>query len=66
MEVLFKVLPIVLIALLVVFILASGYVKASPDTAYIISGLSMYEKWNGVTPQISGTGNITPIVKATE
>lgn len=26
----------------------------------------MYEKWNGVTPQISGTGDITPIVKTVE
>ena len=26
----------------------------------------MYNQWNGVTPQISGTGDITPIVKATE
>ena len=22
----------------------------------------MYEKWNGVTPQITGTGNVTPII----
>ena len=26
----------------------------------------MYEKWNGVTSQISGTGDITPVVKLTE
>ncbi len=32
-------IPIALIVLLVILILATGYVKASPDTAYIISGL---------------------------
>lgn len=32
-------LPIVLIALLVIIILCSGYVKAPPDVAYIISGM---------------------------
>ncbi|MEZ3433715.1 MAG: flotillin family protein [Lachnospiraceae bacterium] len=32
-------IPIVLVVLLVVLILLTGYVKASPDTAYIISGL---------------------------
>lgn len=35
----FTVIPIVLIILLVVIIFATGYVKASPDTAIIISGL---------------------------
>ncbi len=32
-------IPIALIVLLVILFLATGYVKASPDTAYIISGL---------------------------
>lgn len=32
-------LPAVILAVVVVFMLISGYVKASPDTAYIISGL---------------------------
>lgn len=35
----FTAIPIVLIILLVVIIFATGYVKASPDTAIIISGL---------------------------
>lgn len=26
----------------------------------------MYERWNGVTPQISGTGQITPVVNGTK
>lgn len=38
MEILLKVIPF-LAAIVVIVILASGYVKASPDTAYIISGL---------------------------
>lgn len=38
MEILLKVIPF-LAAVVVIVILASGYVKASPDTAYIISGL---------------------------
>ncbi len=37
METLF--LPIVALVLLIIILLALGYVKASPDTAYIISGL---------------------------
>lgn len=32
-------LPLVVVAVLVIVIFLSGYVKASPDTAYIISGL---------------------------
>ena len=32
------VIPVVLIALLVIFIFLNGYVKAPPDMAYIISG----------------------------
>lgn len=32
-------IPIALVVLLVILILVTGYVKASPDTAYIISGL---------------------------
>lgn len=31
--------PVVIIVVLILFIMMSGYVKASPDTAYIISGL---------------------------
>lgn len=31
-------LPIGIVILIVILILATGYVKASPDTAYIISG----------------------------
>lgn len=31
--------PVVIIVVLLLFIMMSGYVKASPDTAYIISGL---------------------------
>ena len=38
MELLFKVLPVVGVVLLVVVIVLIGYVKAPPDTAYIISG----------------------------
>lgn len=33
------ILPIVAILVLIVLIFITGYVKASPDTAYIISGL---------------------------
>ena len=32
-------IPVVLIALLVIFIFLNGYVKAPPDMAYIISGV---------------------------
>lgn len=42
MEILTSVLPVVpfvLIAIVVVIILASGYVKAPPDVAYVISGM---------------------------
>ena len=38
MELLFKALPVVGVVLLVVVIVLIGYVKAPPDTAYIISG----------------------------
>lgn len=34
-----SVIPIIVVALLILIILITGYVKASPDTAYIISGL---------------------------
>ena len=33
------IIPIAVVIFLVLFLLATGYVKASPDTAYIISGL---------------------------
>ncbi len=38
-ELIIKIAVPVVIAIVVIIILASGYVKASPDTAYIISGL---------------------------
>ena len=38
MEFLFKILPILAIVVLVVVIALVGYVKAPPDTAYMISG----------------------------
>ena len=38
MEFLFKLLPVLGVVLLVVVIALIGYVKAPPDTAYIISG----------------------------
>jgi len=38
------IIPIVLVVLIVLIILLSGYVKASPDTAYIISGLRKQPK----------------------
>ena len=38
MEFLFKLLPVLGVVLLVVVIVLIGYVKAPPDTAYIISG----------------------------
>ncbi|MCI9211574.1 MAG: flotillin family protein, partial [Ruminococcus sp.] len=44
LEVVLKVLPVILILLVILIILASGYVKASPDTAYIISGLRKQPK----------------------
>lgn len=37
-------LPIGIVILIVILILATGYVKASPDTAYIISGLRKQPK----------------------
>ena len=43
-DVVLKVVPVVLILLILLIILASGYVKASPDTAYIISGLRKQPK----------------------
>ena len=48
METLMSYLPvigIVVLVLLVVGIIISGYVKASPDTAYIISGLRKQPKY---------------------
>lgn len=38
------IVPAVIIAIVVLIIIASGYVKASPDTAYIISGLRKQPK----------------------
>ena len=38
-DILFKVVPIAAAVIFVLIILITGYVKASPDTAYIISGL---------------------------
>ncbi len=37
-------IPVILIVVIILIILASGYVKASPDTAYIISGLRKQPK----------------------
>ncbi|GLC79596.1 flotillin family protein [Lacrimispora brassicae] len=39
LKILLSIAPIVIIAIVILGILASGYVKAPPDTAYIISGL---------------------------
>ena len=44
MEILSVVAPILLVVLIVVAIFAMGYVKASPDKAYIISGLRKQPK----------------------
>ena len=38
-EIMLKVVPFVIIGILLLIIFFTGYVKASPDTAYIISGL---------------------------
>ena len=38
------IVPIVIVLLVIMLILATGYVKASPDTAYIISGLRKQPK----------------------
>ena len=38
-EIMLKVVPFVIIAILLLIVFFTGYVKASPDTAYIISGL---------------------------
>ena len=38
------VVPVVIVLLILLIILATGYVKASPDTAYIISGLRKQPK----------------------
>ena len=37
-------IPVIVIILLVVLVMVTGYVKASPDTAYIISGLRKQPK----------------------
>lgn len=40
------IIPIIIIAIVIIIMLATGYVKASPDTAYIISangGLHQYQ-----------------------
>ena len=36
--------PVIILAIVVLGILASGYVKAPPDTAYVISGLKRKKK----------------------
>ena len=38
------VVPVIVVLLIIILILATGYVKASPDTAYIISGLRKQPK----------------------
>ena len=38
------IIPIIIIAIVIIIMLATGYVKASPDTAYIISGLRKHPK----------------------
>ena len=37
-------IPIIVVIVLLILMLTSGYVKASPDTAYIISGLRKHPK----------------------
>lgn len=44
LEMLATIAPIIIIVLLLLLLLAIGYVKASPDTAYIISGLRKQPK----------------------
>ena len=39
LDLILPILPIVLVVIILLGILASGYVKAPPDKAYIISGL---------------------------
>ena len=39
MEIIVKLIPVIVIAVLVIVLLLVGYVKAPPDQAYIISGL---------------------------
>ena len=43
-EILKIAIPILLVVLAIIIIFVSGYVKASPDTAYIISGLRKQQK----------------------
>ncbi len=38
------IIPVMAVILIVVLVLITGYVKASPDTAYIISGLRKQPK----------------------
>ena len=38
------IVPIVIALVVVIIVFATGYVKASPDTAYIISGLRKHPK----------------------
>ena len=39
MEMILKLVPAIIIAVIIVILLLVGYVKAPPDQAYIISGL---------------------------
>ena len=42
MPMLFAYVPWIVLAVAIIAVLASGYVKAPPDMAYIISGLHSY------------------------
>ena len=44
LEMLLGMVPVIILAIVVLGILASGYVKAPPDTAYVISGLKRKKK----------------------
>lgn len=44
LELLLSIAPVIIFAIVILGILASGYVKAPPDTAYIISGLKKKTK----------------------
>ena len=61
MEILSLIVP-ALIALAVIILLASGYTKAPPDMAYIISGVRKKPRILIVTPEITylpeGMGNL--------
>ena len=44
MELLLKLLPVIIVAIILILIFLLGYVKAPPDVAYIISGLRRHPK----------------------